>query len=125
LKALVSETFSEYGSQRSWETGPLVEIFLATLRDAERAVIRDRDYLKLFAYPDRSGLASEIWHYLVETLSFAEGLDSPYLRVILDEGPLARRIVRALGKNPRRDEIAAVYRELCRSLEESKSFVGL
>jgi gamma-glutamyl:cysteine ligase YbdK (ATP-grasp superfamily) len=125
LKALVSETLSEYESQRSWGTGPLVEIFLATLRDAERAVIRNRDYLRLFAYPDRSGTASEIWHHLVETLSPGEGLDSPHLRVILEQGPLARRIVRAFGSDPRREKIAVVYRELCRSLEESRSFVGL
>src|SRR3970282_1566581 len=60
LKALVSETLSAYGHHRSWETPPLVEIFLATLRDAEKAVIRNQDYLRTFGYPDRSGTANEV-----------------------------------------------------------------
>ena len=125
LKALVSETFCDYGHQRSWETGPLVEVFLATLREGERAVIRNQDYLRTFGFPDRSGTANEIWLYLVETLSDAEGLDSPHLRVILEEGPLSRRIVRALGKDPHQEEIAAVYRTLCENLEGGESFAGL
>jgi glutamate---cysteine ligase / carboxylate-amine ligase len=125
LKALVSETFCDYGHQRSWKTDPLVEVFLATLRDAERAVIRDQDYLRTFGFPDRSGTANEMWLYLVETLSDAEGLDSPHLRVILEEGPLSRRIVRALGKDPHPEEIAAVYRTLCENLEGGESFEGL
>jgi len=125
LKALVSETFSEHAHQRSWETEPLVEIFLATLRDAERTVLRNQDYLSLFGYPDRSGTANELWLYLTETLSDAEGLDSPHLRVILEEGPLARRILRAVGTNPGPEDIAFVYRALCENLEAGESFVGL
>jgi gamma-glutamyl:cysteine ligase YbdK (ATP-grasp superfamily) len=125
LKALVSETFSSYERQRSWQTPPLVEVFLATLRDGERAVIRDRSYLELFSYPDRSGTANELWRYLLETLGKAEGLDSPHLRVILEEGPLSRRIAKSFGRNPRREEIATVYRALCECLERGESFLGL
>ncbi len=125
LKALVAEALSEHARQRACQTSRLVEILRATIQDAERAVIRDRDYLRLFGYPDRSGTANEIWLYLVEALAGAEGLDSPHLRVILEEGPLSRRIVKALGKNPASDDIAVVYRALCESLEAGESFVGL
>jgi gamma-glutamyl:cysteine ligase YbdK (ATP-grasp superfamily) len=125
LKGLVAERFSEHEQQRSWDTGPLVEIFLATLRDAERAVVRNQDYLRLFGYPDRSGTANEIWLHLVEALSDAEGLDSPHLRVILEEGPLARRILRAVGTSPAPEDIVFVYRALCENLEAGESFVGL
>jgi gamma-glutamyl:cysteine ligase YbdK (ATP-grasp superfamily) len=125
MKALVSEALSSYERQRSWQTGPLVEVFLATLRDGERAVVRDRNYLELFSYPERSGTANEIWRYLLETLGKAEGLDSPHLRVILGEGPLSRRIAASLGSNPRREEIATVYRALCECLEKGESFEGL
>ncbi len=125
LKALVSESLSEHGRQRSFATAPLVEIFLATLRNAERTVLRNRDYLRLFGYPDRSGTANELWLYLVETLADSEGLNSPQLRVILEEGPLSRRIVRSLGPNPSPEEIALVYRGLCESLQAGTSFTGL
>jgi gamma-glutamyl:cysteine ligase YbdK (ATP-grasp superfamily) len=123
LKALVSEAFSDYERQRSRETAALVETFLETMRDAERAVLRDQDYLRLFGFPDRSGTASELWLYLLEALSGAEGLDSPHLRVILEEGPLARRILRTLGTSPAPEEIALVYRTLCENLEAGESFV--
>ncbi|MGH9332327.1 MAG: carboxylate-amine ligase, partial [Vicinamibacteria bacterium] len=93
LKALVGEVFCDYGRQRAWETAPLAEIFLATLRSAEKTVIRNHAYLKALAFPDRDGTARDLWLYLVEAL----GLDSPHLRVILDHGPLSRRIVNALG----------------------------
>jgi gamma-glutamyl:cysteine ligase YbdK (ATP-grasp superfamily) len=124
-KALVSETLSDPESQRAFETTPLVEIFQGTLRDAERTIIRNHDYLRLFAFPDRTGTAHELWLYLVETLGEADGIDSPHLRVILEEGPLARRILRALGSDPPAEEIALVYRSLCESLEAGSSFRGL
>ncbi|HEY7816792.1 MAG TPA: glutamate-cysteine ligase family protein [Vicinamibacteria bacterium] len=125
LKALVSENFSDHERQRSFETTSLVDIFLGTLKEAEQTVLRNQDYLRLFAFPDRTGTAHELWLYLVETLRDAEGVDSPHLRVILEEGPLARRIVRALGTEPPSEEIAVVYRALCESLEAGSSFTGL
>jgi hypothetical protein len=96
----------------------------ATLREAERAVLRDPEYLALFGFPDRDASVKELWLHLVESLSGAEGLDSAHLRMILEQGPLARRILRALGRNPARDEISLVYRRLCECLTAGQSFVG-
>jgi len=44
------------------------------------------------------------------------------LQVILDEGPLARRIIQALGPEPGRDRLTAVYRELCDCLREGRMY---
>jgi hypothetical protein len=125
LKALVAEIFSDHAGQRAWETARLADILASTIRDAERAVIRDRDYLLLFGYPDRSGTANELWLYLVETVAGGSGLDSSHLRVILEQGPLSRRIVKALGRDPAPQDIAVVYRALCESLVSGESFMGL
>lgn len=123
IKALVSERFSDYDQQRSWEVAPLVAIFLSTLRDAESAVIRNRDYLRIFDYPERDGTTRDLWQHLLESLAgTSEGLDSPHLRVILDQGPLARRILRALGPNPRREDLHSVYRGLCDCLANGTPF---
>jgi gamma-glutamyl:cysteine ligase YbdK (ATP-grasp superfamily) len=122
LKAMVAERFTDSSQQRGWRTEPLSEILLATIRDAESTVLRDPRYLALFGYPDRDGTAKDLWLYLVESLAGAEGLDSSHLGVILEEGPLARRIVRALGKNPSREDIASVYRRLCECLDAGQSF---
>ena len=43
-------------------------------------------------------------------------------QVILDEGPLARRIIRVLGPEPDHDRLAAVYRELCDCLKEGRMY---
>lgn len=124
VRALVAERWSDYAHQCGWRVEPLAEVFLATAHDAEKAVLDDRDYLRVFGFPDKKATARELWLHLVETLvGTAEGLDSPHLRVILDEGPLARRIVRAAGRNPRREDIDAVYRGMCRSLETGDSFI--
>lgn len=124
LKALVEERWAPGERQRSWDVEPLVEIFLATLKDGEQAVLRDRDYLETFGFPGRDGTVQDLWTYLVETLRDGEnGLDSPHLKSILEKGPLARRMLRVLGTSPRREEIELVYRALLRCLAEGTSFV--
>jgi glutamate---cysteine ligase / carboxylate-amine ligase len=124
VRALVSGRWSDYDEQRSIEVAPLAAIFLATLKDAERTVLRDARYLRLFGFPDEDGTARDLWQYLLETLGpESEELDSPHLDVILERGPLARRILQSLSSSPRREEIVEVYRALCRSLENGESFL--
>jgi gamma-glutamyl:cysteine ligase YbdK (ATP-grasp superfamily) len=123
VKALAAERFIDYPAQRSWEEAPLAAILVATLRDAERTVLRDGRFLEVFGFPDRDGTALDLWQYLLETLAgTSEGLDSPHLRVILERGTLARRILRVLKKEPRREELEVVYRALCDCLERGESF---
>jgi len=43
--------------------------------------------------------------------------------VMLEQGPLARRILRALGPDCSKDRLHAVYLELCDCLETGKMFV--
>jgi hypothetical protein len=38
---------------------------------------------------------------------------------------LARRLLRAAGKEPKRSRLIAVYAELCRRLAEGRQFLGL
>jgi gamma-glutamyl:cysteine ligase YbdK (ATP-grasp superfamily) len=123
VKAFAAERFCGYPAQRSFEEAPLAEILLATLRDAERAVLRDGRFLRAFGFPDRDGTVLDLWQYLLETLAgSSEGLDSPHLRLILERGPLARRILSALPKNPRREDLVNVYRALCDCLDRGEAF---
>jgi len=46
----------------------------------------------------------------------------PTIDAILREGPLARRVLRAVGSAPDRGRIADVYRTLCQCLEEGRMF---
>jgi carboxylate-amine ligase len=110
-------------------TDALAEIMMACMQDAERATIDDAGYLSVLGFPGRKCEAGELWRHLVEvgsryrTPSSELALDP--LRVVLEQGPLARRILRAVGQDRSRARLSAVYRELCDCLDEGRMFVGL
>jgi carboxylate-amine ligase len=98
LKALVQERWSSLAAQRSFEVEPLERIFTACVRDADRAVITDRAYLAALGFPGPATTAGDLWRHLVE--SCVPGRErSDALTALLTRGPLARRILDALG-NP-------------------------
>lgn len=121
LKALVDERWTSLARQQAVAVEPLASILLTSIRNADEAVIYDREYLELFGFPGESCTVGELWGYLFELLFELSGLSSPWrepLQVILDEGPLARRIVNVLET----DELPDVYGELCRCLQQGEMF---
>lgn len=121
LKALVSERWSSLALQQAAAVEPLASILLTSIRNAEEAVIYDREYLELFGFPGESCTAGELWGHLIDALPELSGLSSPWrepLAVILDEGPLARRLVSVLET----DDLPNVYGELCRCLDQGEMF---
>lgn len=125
LKQLVDQRPGNFASQQAMPTEPLAEILLAVIRDGNRAVVRDRRYLSLFAFPGHSCTAGELWQHLVESTGLLpSGASAPWqhaLRVILRQGPLAQRITNRLGRNPSGDQLRSLYRELCDCLADGKS----
>ncbi len=96
---------------------PLASIFLTTIRSGDEALIYDDEYLKLFDYPGEECTVGELWRHLLTALPEVSNEESPWrepLETILNEGPLARRIVDALPDN----DLEAVYEELCRCLAD-------
>ncbi len=49
----------------------------------------------------------------------------PAVDMILERGPLSRRILAAVGPAPSRERMALVYRELADCLAAGRMFVGL
>ena len=129
LKTLVAGTWSDLNRQAETGTEKLAGIFSDAIRDAERTVIADRDYLALFDFPDRRCEARELWQYFVESVSAEESEKIPardeILRFILNHGPLARRIIEAVGEGVRSPRLDACYRELCDCLAEGRLFEGI
>jgi glutamate---cysteine ligase / carboxylate-amine ligase len=114
----------------NWNVEPLAEILLATLRDADQTVIRDIDYLRAFGIEGRTPItAGEMWRQLAQSVAprgrSADPSVGSAIETILERGPLARRILSAVGPNPARDTIAAVYRNLADCLAAGRMFVGL
>ncbi len=113
-------------AQREWEVEPLGRILLSTIREGEAAEIRDRRYLETFGFPGRSATAGELWRHLARSGAGAgfpaDGEVIAAAEAILSEGPLARRILRALGRSPTPGRIREVYRDLCGCLEEGRVY---
>lgn len=125
LRALVDERLCPYDRQRPWPVEPLEAILSDCILYAEDAVIRDPQYLAALGVPDASTCtAGEIWRRLRETLRGRIAPEfAPALDVILERGPLSRRILRATGPTPDRERLAAVYRALCDALAKGEMFV--
>jgi gamma-glutamyl:cysteine ligase YbdK (ATP-grasp superfamily) len=121
LRALVAERWSPLALQQAAAVEPLASIFLTTIRSADEAVIYDDDYLRLFGYTGDSCTVGELWQHLFAALPELTAESSPWrepLATIVDEGPLARRILDALPDN----DLETVYEELCRCLAEGDLF---
>jgi gamma-glutamyl:cysteine ligase YbdK (ATP-grasp superfamily) len=129
LRALVSGRFSGLEQQKSATVDVLGPIFLATIRDGERAMISDRAFLEQFGHPDSTCTAGELWGRLIDSFLRDGLLDHRWkepLDVILRAGPLARRIttaLRAAGLTPADPvPLHAIYRLLCDCLERGEIF---
>ena len=109
-------------------TGRLVNILHACIADADAAIIDDAEYLAALGLRARRATAGELWRHLIETTLPLVGsneervLWNERLELILSEGPLARRILQAVGPDLPRERLAAVYAELCDCLEAGRPF---
>jgi len=120
LRLLVAEHWSPTDEQKAADTEPLAELLRRTIGPAEETMIDDPAYLQLFGVSERSVTAGELWHHLVDEAIAAGALDEPTfgpdLRLILDQGPLARRMLRVLtsegGNTPTRSAQEALYHRL-------------
>lgn len=135
LRALVSEKWQPLERQKQAATEMLNSVLIATTHTAETAMIRDRDYLEAFGIHAKEASASDVWHHLLETVVARDsGLTDAWsgaLTTILEEGTLARRLVRAAaGENPSvaarfsldGDHLREVYSRLCDCLKENRMF---
>lgn len=131
-RMLYEGRWSPLATQQGIATGALVKILGACVHDADRALIDDAHYLGLLGFPHPRCEAHELWRHLLAECGTdslqAAPLLAPASHIALDNilsrGPLARRILRALGKDYDPPRLAAVYRELCDCLAAGRLFNG-
>lgn len=124
IRALYHGTWSPLALQQAVATEDLAKHLAACIRDADEAVIDDAGYLRLLGYPDRACQAGELWRHLVETtLPDPDAPGHGPLRVISEQGPLARRLLRSLGPASGAAGLRELYRVLCDCLEAGRMFV--
>jgi hypothetical protein len=132
VRALTEERFSSQEAQRAWPEERLAAILDDTIESADRAVVRDAEYLRCLGWPGRAPCtAGELWSHLVgETIARDEHAREwmPVLEEILGQGCLARRILAALprrrgtGEEIPRAELREVYGELARCVDAGDRF---
>ena len=124
VRALDDERFAPLAQQQAITTGSLHRMLLATIRDAGDALVDDASYLRALGIDAKRCRAGDVWRALLDAC--ARGDDAawwrPTLAGILAHGPLARRILRAMGGDIGRDRLAAVYEALCECLAEGRTF---
>mgnify|MGYP006188728663 CR=1 FL=1 len=128
VRALYDETYAPLAEQQAMSTDELATIMHACICDAEQAVIENAEYLRLLGLPADRCEGRDLWRHFIGAAMRSQpeqrGTWQNELRVILEHGPLARRILRALGSDFSRGQLRTVYRELCDCLEEGRMFQG-
>ena len=80
-------------------------------------------------FPDARCQAGELWRHLVgSSMQHQSEQQKCYRRALetmLDNGPLARRITRAVGPEYSRQRLVEVYGKLCECLETGNMFLGI
>lgn len=126
VRALYDATTATLQMQQQISTDALVRILHACMHDAEQAVIDDGAYLRMLGFPGDHCEVRVLWQHLVGRMPADNHwhIWQAPLGVILEEGPLARRILHAVGSTFDQSRLAAVYRELCDCLGEGRMFHG-
>lgn len=122
VQALYESRWAPLAEQQLLSTPQLAETLWRCVRDGDLAVLDDRDLLGCFGFPGTHCEARELWQHLAAATLPEDPPFLPALRRILDEGPLARRILRALDGDLRRSHLREVYRELCDCLAAGRMF---
>ncbi|WP_114783071.1 carboxylate-amine ligase [Botryobacter ruber] len=128
LEALVGGRWGRWRTleeQKQFDEKELADIFLQVIRTGQETLLTDIKYLHFFSMDKAEGCsAGELWYHLLFDLAdFSEQPEVKHaLDVILTQGNLSRRILKALGENPTPERIQEVYRQLAACLQNGKVF---
>jgi gamma-glutamyl:cysteine ligase YbdK (ATP-grasp superfamily) len=120
---------SDLAAQQSYPTHRLAELLHSCIRDADLVRIEDPAYLALLGLSPAPCSAAELWRQLIGSWWQREPQQRKTwgepLNVILEHGPLSRRILRAAGPDCTRPRLKQIYRALCNCLSTGRPFLGL
>jgi carboxylate-amine ligase len=127
LKKLCRERWGPIEKVKNVATGPLADLFLTVIKDADATIIDHQVYLENFGLAGRGPqTARQIWRHLFESCLADGDIDAETARpveTILEKGCLARRILKALGKDARRERLQRVYADLCNCLADGCMYI--
>ncbi len=125
VRALVSQRYMDYSAQQRFDTRELAEFHQLSVVDAGEAGWPRGNYLSAFGLSDDALSVAEVWQSIAER-ELERGAEHEErdraLGVLLEQGCLSRRILRALGDDPSRARLAAVYQRLAECLASQQMF---
>lgn len=121
LRRLIAEEWSSTSEQQRYSVESLAAILHTTISAADQAFITDVAYLKAFGV-DQPVTAKQLWRQLAAPMLASSGENAAALRVILDHGPLARRILSRVGDSVEDAILFETYTELCDCLAAGEMF---
>jgi len=127
LRGLCDPAPAHQARLRGLETQALARVLERTTAAAGEARIEDRALLHALGLADAPRPAGRVWRELVERHLRPEpgaAEHAPVLDVLLEEGCLARRLLRRVGAEPSREALRAVYAELRDDLREGRLLRG-
>jgi carboxylate-amine ligase len=128
LRELVLGRWVDGPRQRAFETNQLAAILESTMKEAESAVIVDPEYLQAYQFEHPVCTAGELWAHLFKLVKRTIGEDAKPdwiapMEIILKQGSLSRRILRALNGDYSPARQKEVYGMLCDCLAQGRMFV--
>ena len=116
LRALCDERWCECAALAALPTAELAGVLWAVARDGDRADVRHAGLLRALGMPAQPIAAGELWRQLAaRVLPNAAAIDPALqrpLQTILEQGPLARRMLDAVGTAPDAASLAGLQAKL-------------
>lgn len=122
LKVIIHKEFCTLKEQKLWVKEELFLILNDAIKYGEDSRIENLDYLKLFGLKQISSV-NDVWKQLYSTVkSKLHKSHHQTIELILEEGTLATRLLRAVGNNPSEKQIISVYRSMQSCLQTNQLF---
>ena len=123
LKGLAEGAFASEKEIRALDTDALAKILLATTKSAEKTVITDRDFLKIWKIDASEITAGELIQKITDRVKVKISAHSQALLAeMFKRGTLASALVKAVGADPDRDDFVYEYGKLAKCLAENRLY---
>lgn len=124
IRALTQEKFASIQDQMQLRTEALATMLDDVAHGGSEAKLMNTEYLAVFGLQAGS-TAGQAWRHIYHKLApQSPGLSSwdNVINELLDQGPLAKRILKSLAGSSRPEELARVYRNLADCLGSDRMF---
>jgi carboxylate-amine ligase len=123
VRALVEERWTSSTEQRDWHESLLEPTFSRAVEVGGDAVLSDESLLACFGVSGARCSLRDLWAHLASALDMRVDGSRAALDVILRQGTLSERILRAVGSDSRSERVREVYGELAGCLHENRAFL--